>query len=90
MSWFDDVVEYGNKSDDFYSTAYIYRDIATFYSDQTKYLNEGTSTAGMYKPYFENLQKIVKTIRYFKISRFISRVICKSFSKRWYYSTTND
>lgn len=62
MSWFDDVVEYGNKSDDFYSTAYIYRDIATFYSDQTKYLNEGTSTAGMYKPYFENLQKIVKTI----------------------------
>lgn len=61
-SWFNDVVENGDKDSDFYSTAYIYSDIASFYSEQTKYLNEGTSTKGMYKPYFENLQTIVKTI----------------------------
>lgn len=62
ISWFEDVIQYGNQEDDFYHTAQIYKDIGTFYKELQIKVNEGESVNGMYKSYFKNLQSMLERI----------------------------
>lgn len=61
IQWFEDAVEYGSKSDDFYTMAKIYSDIGKFNRDITLNIEEA-SDKGKYEPYWSNMQELVTMI----------------------------
>ena len=61
IQWFNDAVEYGNSSDNFYTMATIYRDIGVFNRDITLNIEEA-SDKGKYAPYWENIKELVEMI----------------------------
>lgn len=61
IQWFDDAVEYGSESDDFYMMARIYSDIGKFNRDITLNIEEA-SDKGQYEPYWKNMQELVTMI----------------------------
>lgn len=61
IQWFEDAVEYGSESDDFYTMAKIYSDIGKFNRDITLNIEEA-SDKGKYAPYWSNMQELVEMI----------------------------
>ena len=61
IQWFEDAVEYGSESDDFYTMAKIYSDIGKFNRDITLNIEEA-SDKGKYEPYWSNIQELVTMI----------------------------
>ncbi len=61
IQWFEDAVEYGSESDDFYTMAKIYSDIGKFNRDITLNIEEA-SDKGKYAPYWNNMQELVEMI----------------------------
>lgn len=61
IQWFEDAVEYGSESDDFYAMAKIYSDIGKFNRDITLNIEEA-SDKGKYVPYWSNMQELVEMI----------------------------
>lgn len=61
IQWFEDAVEYGSQSDDFYTMAKIYSDIGKFNRDITLNIEEA-SDKGKYSPYWSNMQELVEMI----------------------------
>lgn len=61
IQWFEDAVEYGSESDDFYTMAKIYSDIGKFNRDITLNIEEA-SDKGKYEPYWSNMQELVTMI----------------------------
>lgn len=61
IQWFEDAVEYGSQSDDFYTMAKIYSDIGKFNRDITLNIEEA-SDKGKYAPYWTNMQELVDLI----------------------------
>ncbi len=61
IQWFEDAVNYGSETDDFYIMATIYRDIGAFNRDITLNVEEA-SDKGMYSPYWENIKELVNVI----------------------------
>lgn len=62
IQWFEDAVQYGNKSDSFYTMAKVYRDIGKFNRDITLDIEEA-SDKGKYAPYWQNIKELVNTIK---------------------------
>ena len=61
IQWFEDAVEYGNKSDSFYTMVAVYRDIGKFNRDITLDIEEA-SDKGKYAPYWSNIKELVTTV----------------------------
>lgn len=61
IQWFEDAVEYGSETDDFYTMAKIYSDIGKFNRDITLNIEEA-SDKGKYSPYWSNMQELVEMI----------------------------
>lgn len=61
IQWFEDAVEYGTQSDDFYTMAKIYSDIGKFNRDIILNIEEA-SDKGKYAPYWTNMQELVDLI----------------------------
>ena len=61
IQWFEDAVEYGDKSDSFYTMAAVYRDIGKFNRDITLDIEEA-SDKGKYAPYWSNIKELVTTV----------------------------
>lgn len=61
IQWFDDVVQYGNESDDFYTMANIYRDIGVFNREINIKIEEAADK-GLYAPYWDNIKELVDLI----------------------------
>ncbi|OCA87667.1 serine/threonine protein kinase [Bacillus sp. FJAT-27225] len=61
IGWFEDAVEYGSKEKDYYEMAVIYRDIGKFNQNILLQIEEA-SDQGKYKPYWENLKKLIALI----------------------------
>lgn len=61
IQWFEDAIEYGSQTDDFYTMAKIYSDIGKFNRDITLNIEEA-SDKGMYAPYWTNMLEIVEMI----------------------------
>ncbi|ALC89400.1 serine/threonine protein kinase [Bacillus sp. FJAT-18017] len=61
IEWFEDAVEYGSADKDYYEMAVIYRDIGKFNQDIMLQIEEA-SDQGKYKPYWENLKKLIELI----------------------------
>ena len=62
IEWFDDAVEFGSQSDDFYLMASTYRDIGVFNRDIPLNVMEA-SDSGLYGPYWTNLVTLVDMIQ---------------------------
>lgn len=61
IQWFEDAVQYGEETDDFYTMASIYRDIGKFNRDITLNIEEA-SDKGTYAPYWKNMEELVNVI----------------------------
>lgn len=59
VSWFEDACLYGSPEDDFYQTAYAYREIGVFNRDITLLVEEAEDR-NIYGSYFENLYNLMK------------------------------
>lgn len=58
ISWFDDACIYGSEEDDFYQTAYVYREIGIFNRDITLLVEEAEDQ-NVYGDYFLNLNNLL-------------------------------
>ncbi len=58
ISWFDDACIYGSEEDDFYQTAYVYREIGIFNRDITLLVEEAEDQ-NVYGDYFLNLNDLL-------------------------------
>lgn len=61
IQWFEDAVQYGGKSTNYYLMSTIYRDIGKFNRDITLNIEEA-SDKGKYGPYWENLVELVNML----------------------------
>ncbi len=61
IQWFDDAVNYGNESKEYYQMATIYRDIGAFNRDITIKITEG-SEKGQYGEYFNKLKELLDIV----------------------------
>lgn len=61
VPWFEDVLEYGSESDDFYVMAKVYSEIGKFNQDITLNVEEA-SDKGLYAPYWDNIKELVGLI----------------------------
>jgi len=61
IQWFEDAVQYGNESDEFFIMSSIYRDIGKFNRDITLNIEEA-SDKGTYAPYWKNINELVTMI----------------------------
>lgn len=62
VQWFEDAVQYGSSSADFYTMATIYRDIGKFNRDITLNIEEA-SDKGVYQPYWQNINELTEMIQ---------------------------
>lgn len=62
IQWFDDAVNYGDKSKDYYQMATIYRDIGKFNRDITIDVTEG-SEKGKYGDYYKRIKELVDLVK---------------------------
>lgn len=62
IQWFEDAVQYGNTTDNFYKMATIYRDIGKFNRDITLNIEEASDN-GQYLPYWNNITSLVQMIQ---------------------------
>ena len=62
IQWFDDVVNMGDESSNYYQMARVYRDIGIFHKDITPNQDEASDT-GMYEKYWSNLEELVDLVR---------------------------
>lgn len=61
IQWFEDAIDYGSKTSDYYSMAVIYRDIGKFNQEITLNIEEASDN-GHYKPYFDNVNNLLAMI----------------------------
>lgn len=61
IQWFEDTCEYGGENTTYYTMARMYSEIGKFNRDITLKVQEA-SDAGIYLPYWENLNELVDTI----------------------------
>lgn len=61
VQWFEDAVEYGTKTDDYYLMAQTYGEIGKFNRDITLNVEEA-SDKGLYVPYWENIKKLIRDL----------------------------
>lgn len=61
IQWFEDAVEYGGESTDYYLMSTTYRDIGKFNRDITLNVEEA-SDKGMYGPYWDNIVNLVSIL----------------------------
>lgn len=59
VSWFDDACIYGREEDDFYQTAYVYREIGIFNRDITLLVEEAEDQ-NIYADYFININNLLE------------------------------
>lgn len=65
ISWFEDVLKYGEETFENYSMAKVYCDIGKFNRDITLNIEEA-SDKGKYGPYLENLEELVEMVSHNK------------------------
>ena len=62
IQWFEDAVNYGSSSDEYYQMAITYRDVGKFNRDITLNVEEA-SDKGQYIVYFENMNELLALVQ---------------------------
>lgn len=77
IQWFDDAVQYGNESDNFYQMAKVYSEIGKFNRDITLNIQEA-SDKGKYSEYWKNIKELLNYIDSVEdTNEFVELEICR-------------